>query len=225
MGTQLPRYLNTLFTCVDVIQGTESGAVRSCLQESMPALPFQQAIRKFGANTVTQESNFTPINYDIAAADPECSMQPDGTGIPDDDSDSEAALRPTLSASDARLGQDMALSSEAIVQWMRGCTPGSSECHCGTSTDSRSTSASSIQASTSFSALSMAVSFKSQPVGERAQLLLDKSISAVASLRHTMETSEYVMLVQLSGASGVCRAVAKSLANLASKCGQSAMVH
>lgn len=213
-----------MFTGVDVIQGTESGAARSSLLESVPVLPFQQAVSKLGANIISRGSNHTPIDYGIAAADLECSMPPDGTGIPDDDSDSEAALPPSLSVSGTRCGQDMALSSEAIVQWMRGFTSCSSEYHCGMSTESNSTSASSIQASTSYSALSMAVSFKSQTVGERAQLLLDKSISAVASLRHAMETSEYVMLVQLSGASGVCRAVAKSLANIASKCGPFCMI-
>lgn len=187
--------------------------------ESVSLSQFKQASRKLGPNTVSQGSNFVPISLETVALDVEFSAQPDGTGMPEDDSDAEGPHQPALPNSDARCRQDATLSSEAIVQWMRGCTPASSEYCGGTSTGSSSTTQSSLQASTSFSALSLATSAKSQGMGGRAQLLLDNCISAIASLSHAIESAEYVMVVQLAGASGVCRAVVKSLASLASKCG------
>lgn len=194
--------------------------VQSCVQgkEITTFVSSAQKIYNSDVITISQGSNVVRASYDAAAPSGiNNSVPPD---IADDDTDSEAAVQHLLPV-DSSCNRNMALSSEAIVQWMRGSSPGPAGCYVGTTSESTGTTGSTIHRSTSYSALSQDFTFKSHSVGERSQALLQKSISAIASIIHAMELSEYVMVVQLAGAPGVCKALLKSLANLVTRCEQS----
>lgn len=209
-------------TQIDVVQEPDQMTIRSKEPVKNSITLLHQHAPACGATPWPQASNLAVLGDDAAViaapqAGAESVTKMDGAeGSPVAGIDNQERLTPRLSIIAHGTSEHMALSSEAIVQWMRECTPTASEQCAATSTDSNSTTTSSIHASPSL--LSLAGSYKSQGTWERAQMLLDKSINAIASLKHAMDMAEFVMLVQLAGASGVCRSVVKILANLASKC-------